>query len=592
MATCSHSKGDHEGPSATKPRDVLMVRVIEGEPKMKLSFKFSSPNVKERQFNFERHQEETLGAVLARISFSVNNKIGKKLQKMKQKASKKSTNSQTTNDGAPVGDKAAIPAETDVSEVKATLLLHGQPLPDDVLARDAFADGAELCVSGVSFLVRVNPPSVRGASLPKTLMAGFSVAPRLVLDFCTPEDVQVTWFRVKPNGTQEQLAVAATYTPTVSDIDAQLKIVCAVNAGEGGNTVEILSHGSVESGPGPCPFDRRHPFTTDRTFPRKLRVVSYNILADLYASSDYSQETLFPTCPPYALATDYRQQLLRKEILGYNADILCMQEVDAKVFEGDLGMALTKSGMQGVLGLKGGQVAEGVACFFRTDRFSLMHQHTVVLAEILDKEPTLSDLYQAVSANQQLMTLLMERTTAVQLLVLRCNDDPRHKLCVANTHLYFRPDADNIRLLQATCCLRLVEQVVALENAKEPGSSTAVMICGDFNSTPEFGVYQLMTTQCVPTDHEDWRVVPEEAIEGVPLSHPFKLVSACGTPEYTNFTTGFQGCLDYIFVDDERFTVEEVVPLPGNEEVTQFGALPSITVPSDHLALVCTLALK
>ncbi len=33
------------------------------------------------------------------------------------------------------------------------------------------------------------------------------------------------------------------------------------------------------------------------------RVMSYNILADLYADSDFSRTNLFPQCPAYALGT-------------------------------------------------------------------------------------------------------------------------------------------------------------------------------------------------------------------------------------------------------------------------------------------------
>jgi hypothetical protein len=29
--------------------------------------------------------------------------------------------------------------------------------------------------------------------------------------------------------------------------------------------------------------------------------MSYNILADLYADSDFSRQNLFPQCPPFAL---------------------------------------------------------------------------------------------------------------------------------------------------------------------------------------------------------------------------------------------------------------------------------------------------
>lgn len=47
-----------------------------------------------------------------------------------------------------------------------------------------------------------------------------------------------------------------------------------------------------------------------------LRVISYNILADQYASGDFAQTTLFPTCPAYAIDMDYRKQLLLKEISG------------------------------------------------------------------------------------------------------------------------------------------------------------------------------------------------------------------------------------------------------------------------------------
>ena len=48
----------------------------------------------------------------------------------------------------------------------------------------------------------------------------------------------------------------------------------------------------------------------------RFRVVSYNILADLYADSEVSRTQLFPYCPPYALSIDYRKQLILKELLG------------------------------------------------------------------------------------------------------------------------------------------------------------------------------------------------------------------------------------------------------------------------------------
>lgn len=47
-----------------------------------------------------------------------------------------------------------------------------------------------------------------------------------------------------------------------------------------------------------------------------FRVVSYNILADTYASSETGKHELFSYCPPYALCLDYRKQLITKELIG------------------------------------------------------------------------------------------------------------------------------------------------------------------------------------------------------------------------------------------------------------------------------------
>jgi len=47
-----------------------------------------------------------------------------------------------------------------------------------------------------------------------------------------------------------------------------------------------------------------------------FRVVTYNILADIYADSDFSRDYLFSHCPADILSIDYRKQLLLKELIG------------------------------------------------------------------------------------------------------------------------------------------------------------------------------------------------------------------------------------------------------------------------------------
>jgi len=64
-----------------------------------------------------------------------------------------------------------------------------------------------------------------------------------------------------------------------------------------------------------------HPTLVDSTKNLLLvfsfRVVTYNILADIYADSDFSRDYLFPHCPAEILRIDYRKQLLLKELTGF-----------------------------------------------------------------------------------------------------------------------------------------------------------------------------------------------------------------------------------------------------------------------------------
>lgn len=81
----------------------------------------------------------------------------------------------------------------------------------------------------------------------------------------------------------------------------------------------------------------------------------------------------------------------------------------------------------------------------------------------------------------------------------------------------------------------------------------------------------------------------EEHVQNVSIKHDMNLSSACGTPEYTNYTATFSGCLDYIFYQTDYLTVEQVIPLPSKEELSAYTGLPSIVSPSDHISLCVDL---
>lgn len=284
------------------------------------------------------------------------------------------------------------------------------------------------------------------------------------------------------------------------------QLICTPKAGtKVGPSLEIESDCVVEAGPGYNPFEMKQQFTPNRLPSTHFRVMSYNLLADYYADSDFSRNELFSYCPPFALAIDYRKLLFIREILGYHADICCFQEVDAKVFDLDLTLCLGNDGMDGVLQKKG-ETAEGVATFYHRDKFELIQRYGFNLAEEMAKKSYFAPLYDKIKSNTKLCERMLSLSTALQVTILRSKANGRY-LIVANTHLYFHPDADHIRLLQIGFFMLYVKHIYqsTIAELKLNEQQISIVFCGDFNSVPECGIYKLMTEKFVPDDFIDFK---------------------------------------------------------------------------------------
>ena len=56
-------------------------------------------------------------------------------------------------------------------------------------------------------------------------------------------------------------------------------------------------------------------------------------------------------------------------------------------------------------------------------------------------------------------------------------------------------------------CVLYLETVILEEVKQRHVQATdkiSLIFCGDFNSDPLSGIFQLMTTGRIPTDHKDW----------------------------------------------------------------------------------------
>lgn len=251
-----------------------------------------------------------------------------------------------------------------------------------------------------------------------------------------------------------------------------------------GASKELVSAGAVEAGPGACTFDLRHMYTAKGTEWPTVRAVSYNILADVYAQTDLSKTVLYPYCAPYALQLDYRQNLIKKELAGYNADIICLQEVDkgrrgcrlvqemCVVRPASARVCLIKRGTcfrqacsptvwlrrwtplvwTASSGSKisstrdwqhstAGPTPEGFSapfrpsnippCFHSRSRFRLLSRHDVALSAALTSDPAHSEILERLSTSGTLKERMLKRSTSLQVcagmwLIQACIGPPSH----------------------------------------------------------------------------------------------------------------------------------------------------------------------
>ncbi|CAG2111155.1 unnamed protein product [Medioppia subpectinata] len=560
------------------------VRCVECDDSVVIEFVYTIDTTSQRSFHFKRDKNETLRQTFARIALNINKSLKKKTK----------TKSKTT-------------AQTDADAVDIHLISDGVSVSQDSANTHVWKSGQTLVVGVNRYNVFVNAPTVKWMRLLKVLMSSFKIYPIISLEFCSLNECQYYWFResiqtinstVVEMGTDKQTKQTAKdsensdwvlvgegfyYETTSDDIGSKLKVVChPLN----GRQCEAISENPIEANPGLCPFEERTMFCQNAVNFGSFRIVSYNILANIYADQDYTRTVLFPYCPPYALAIDYRKQLLLKEITGYKADIYCLQEVDKLVFDADLKPIMSslyeinsKPKYESIFSEKG-NTGEGLAAFVNTSKFEILSAETVCLSQELQTNPIFAQLLSDISVNEKLLDRLMARYSVIQCILCMSLEDNNRAILLGNTHLYFHPDADHIRLIQSYIYVKYIENKIKILSKKRPELKVSPILCGDYNSCPEFGVFQLMTTDS------------DETIDGIDMHHSLSLDSACGQPVYTNYTPGFSGCLDYIFFDTNQLEVSEVIPMPSHEQVVQNMGLPSIVFPSDHLALISVLKWK
>ncbi|XP_059646437.1 carbon catabolite repressor protein 4 homolog 1-like [Cornus florida] len=428
-----------------------------------------------------------------------------------------------------------------------------------------------------------------------------------------------TWFEV---------GRSKTYTPTADDIGHVLKFECVVVDAETKLTVghvnTILTSRVI---PAPSPSPRRlisvsgvdvlgHLDSDGRMLSAgTFSVLSYNILADVYASSE-----LYTYCPSWALSWPYRRQNLLREIVGYRADIVCLQEVQSDHFEEYFAPELDKHGYQALFKRKTAEVfsgnvhtIDGCATFFRRDRFSHVKKYEV---EFNKAAQSLTDaLVPSAQKKTALSRLVKDNVALIVVLEAKFSnqgiDNPgkRQLVCVANTHVNVHQDLKDVKLWQVHTLLKGLEKIAA-------SADIPMLVCGDFNAIPGSCPHALLAMGKVDPMHPDLAVDPIGILRPASkITHQLPLVSAYSSfarigvglgleqqrrrmdpatnePLFTNCTRDFIGTVDYIFYSADSLTVESLLELLDEDSLRKDTALPSPEWSSDHIALLAEFRCK
>ncbi|KAG1650114.1 2',5'-phosphodiesterase 12 [Nymphon striatum] len=579
-------------PRSSGKMQTAFVYVNDSDNILKLSFPYTDHVINKNRLLFQRPSNEPLETTFSRILLKIGGLHDRKNKKRK---------------------KTHAESEQNVKSISLPMKLVHEELDicGTTLNCDAWKSNSLFTIGDSKYVIHVNPPTVLSIKLPTEIMAGFPVVPYAQLQHATIENSSFVWYksemcvedrdRTGKDSKKENidrtkikwipLVTGYMYNVKNDDVGHLLRVVCYPKLRDGEIECvhdEAVGKNPVGAGPDSCPYHIRQEFTKEKCDNKSFRVLSYNILANCYADSDYSRGHLFSHCPPYALSWDYRKQLLLDEI---PVTFYACKKWMKRHFSMILNIFFKSQHLIGCFDLKGGEMHEGLACFYNQHKFKLLNKFVINLGEEAQKNENMSDICNKIKENEKLSERFFKRKTILQVLELEVLDDNR-RLLVANTHLYFHPDADHIRLLQGSIIIKYIEELLALKKLENTDFQYSVVICGDFNSCPEFGVYQLMMSQHIPENSADWKSCQGEEVKNLSVSHALDLESAYGCPSYTNYTLLFNGCLDYIFFDQSNLKLLKNVVLPTHDEVTLYKAIPNIVFPSDHLCLISDLQWK
>lgn len=323
-----------------------------------------------------------------------------------------------------------------------------------------------------------------------------------------------------------------------------------------------------------------------------------------------------------------RRDIILNEIQTHDADIVCLQEVDKTSYDDFFGPKLAYHDYKGtyvqknranLVDQKEGLTVDGCATFWKGSKYILLDKTTIHFGSTAVNRRDAKgqdDVYNRVwqKDNVAVIAFLENRTTGSRMIVV-------------NVHIHWDPAFRDVKLIQVALLMdeltELAERFAKVpactnkaafrfsdaddvESERIPqelgpsleyssGPQMPMLICGDFNSGTDSGVWDLLTTGEVAFDHEDIEGHTYGNFTRDGAAHPFDLKSAYGTIgelSFTNYTPNFTDVIDYIWYSKNSLHVTGLLGEVDKEYLQRVPGFPNYHFPSDHLALLAEFQVK
>ncbi|KAG0303230.1 Glucose-repressible alcohol dehydrogenase transcriptional effector [Dissophora globulifera] len=330
-------------------------------------------------------------------------------------------------------------------------------------------------------------------------------------------------------------------------------------------------------------------------------VFCYNILAENYATPQ-----MYGYTPSWALTWEYRKELILQEILAYSADVVCLQEVELGQFEdyfkeqmkqqADYDGVFWPKSRAKTMPEKDRRVVDGCATFFKASKFSLVDKHLVEFNHIALQRP---DFRKTEDIFNRVMT-----KDNIAVIVLLEHKDTKSRVVVANAHLHWDPLFKDVKLVQTAMMMDELDKLstqwahlpVAGSNAPSNSSGKLpTIVCGDYNSERNSGVYEFLVKGSVAQGHDDFGDHAYGTYTSEGLSHKMTLRSSYGDGAelpFTNYTPPFVAEIDYIFYSSNYLSVLGLLGGVEKEYMSRVVGFPNAHFPSDHVPILAEFKFK